>query len=60
MTRQLRGLLPICSYCKRVREGEDYTLSVEAYLAEHTDAQLSHGVCPDCYEKHVRPQVDRM
>jgi len=58
--KQLRGLLPICSYCKRVREGEEYTLSVEAYLAEHTDAQLSHGVCPDCYEKHVRPQVDKL
>jgi PAS domain S-box-containing protein len=58
--KQLRGLLPICSYCKRVREGEAYTLSVEAYLAEHTDAQLSHGVCPDCYEKHVRPEVERL
>ncbi|MEE8459206.1 MAG: transporter substrate-binding domain-containing protein [Phycisphaerales bacterium] len=58
--KQLQGLLPICSYCKRVREGEQYTLSVEAYLAEHTDAQLSHGVCPDCYEKHVRPEVERL
>ena len=58
--KQLRGLLPICSYCKRVREGDEYTLSVEAYLAQHTQAQLSHGVCPDCYEKHVRPQVDRL
>ncbi len=58
--KQLRGLLPICSYCKRVREGDDYTLSVEAYIAEHTHAQLSHGVCPDCYEKHVRPEVERL
>jgi len=58
--KQLRGLLPICSYCKRIREGEQYTKSVETYLAEHTDATFSHGVCPDCYEKHVRPQVDTL
>ena len=58
--KQLRGLLPICSYCKRIREGEQYTRSVEAYFAEHTDATFSHGVCPECYEKHVRPQVERL
>ncbi len=57
---QLRDLLPICSYCKRIREGEDYTTSVEAYFAEHHDAQFSHGVCPDCYEKHVRPQLEEL
>lgn len=56
--RQLRDLLPICSYCKRIREGEAYTTSVEAYLAEHSEARFSHGVCPDCYEKHVRPAIE--
>ena len=56
--KQLRGLLPICSYCKRIREGEDYARSVEAYLADHTDAQFSHGVCPDCYRKYVEPDLD--
>ncbi len=58
--KQLRGLLSICSYCKRIREGEQFTRSVEAYLAEHTDATFSHGVCPECYEKHVRPQVEKL
>lgn len=58
--KQLRGLLPICSYCKRIREGETYTKSVEAYLAEHHDTRFSHGVCPDCYEKHVRPQIEKL
>jgi len=57
---QLRGLLPICSYCKRIREGEAYTRSVEAYFAEHHDTQFSHGVCPECYEKHVRPQLEKL
>jgi PAS domain S-box-containing protein len=58
--RKLRGLLPVCSYCHRVREGEEYTKSVLAYLTEHADARFSHGVCPECYEKHVRPQLERM
>ena len=57
---QLRDLLPICSYCKRIREGEEYTKSVETYFTEHHDAQFTHGVCPDCYEKHVRPQVEEL
>jgi len=57
---QLRDLLPICSYCKRIREGEEYTRSVEAYFAEHHDARFTHGVCPDCYEKHVRPQLEEL
>ena len=58
--KQLRGLLPICSYCKRIREGDDYKRSIEAYLADHSDAQFSHGVCPDCYKKHVVPQIERL
>ena len=58
--KQLRGLLPICSYCKRIREGDEYTTSVEAYLAEHSEAKFSHGVCRDCYEKHVKPQLEKL
>lgn len=54
----LRGLLPICSYCKRIREGEQYQQSVEAYLAQHSAAKFSHGVCPDCYDRYVRPGLD--
>jgi len=58
--KQLRGLLPICSYCKRIREGEEYSKSVEEYLAEHTEAKFSHGVCSDCYEKFVQPDLDML
>ncbi len=58
--KQLRGLLPICSYCKRIREGEEYTKSVEEYLAEHSEAQFSHGVCRDCFEKFVKPDLERL
>jgi integral membrane sensor domain MASE1 len=46
--KQLRGLLPICAWCKRVRDGQDYWHSVEEYIAARTDAQFSHGICPDC------------
>lgn len=48
--KQLSGLLPICSYCKRVRGDEDYWQQVESYIAERTNAEFSHGVCPSCYE----------
>jgi sigma-B regulation protein RsbU (phosphoserine phosphatase) len=44
----LRGLLPICCYCKKVRDGEDYWQEVEDYLANQSDVRFSHGVCPTC------------
>jgi phosphoserine phosphatase RsbU/P len=56
--KQLSGLLPICAYCKRVREGGDYWQAVEQYVASHSQAQFSHGVCPDCYERIVKPQME--
>ncbi len=46
--RRLESLLPICSYCKRIREGEANWLQLEAYMSKHADAQFSHGICPDC------------
>jgi len=47
--KQLRGLLPICSYCKRIRGDDQYWQQVEGYIAEHSHAQFSHGICPSCY-----------
>jgi len=49
--KQLRGLLPICSYCKRIRGDDQYWQQVESYIAAHSDAQFSHGICPPCYQK---------
>jgi GAF domain-containing protein len=46
--KQLQGLLPICAWCKRVRDGKDYWHQVEHYVAAHTGAQFSHGICPEC------------
>ncbi|MCX6135350.1 MAG: response regulator [Ignavibacteriales bacterium] len=56
--KQLQGLLPICSYCKRIREEDMTWLPIEKYITQRTDALFSHGVCPDCYEQHLRPEID--
>jgi len=55
--KQLRGLLPICSYCKRIRGDDEYWQQLEGYIAEHTGAQFSHGICPTCYDK-VSAELD--
>src|SRR5439155_16820325 len=47
--KQLRGLLPICAYCKRIRGDDQYWQKLEGYIAAHSDAQFSHGICPTCY-----------
>src|SRR5205085_12333005 len=57
--KQLRGLLPICSYCKRIRGDDQYWQQVEGYVAEHSEAQFSHGICPPCYEK-VSAEIDEL
>jgi DNA-binding response OmpR family regulator len=49
--KQLTGLLPICSYCKRIRSDDDYWQQVEGYIGEHTDARFWHGICPACLTK---------
>ena len=54
----LRGLLPICSYCRKIRTDEDAWSSLEAYVASHSDIIFSHGICPDCYESTVEPDLE--
>ena len=49
--KQLTGLLPICTYCKRIRSDTDYWEQVDSYIVEHTDARFSHGICPPCMVK---------
>ncbi len=58
--RQLEGLLPICSYCKRIRDEKNEWTRMEAYIASRTDATFTHGVCPDCKETILRPQLDQL
>ena len=54
----LEKLLPICSYCKKIRADKNYWQELETYFSEHTDTLFSHSVCPDCYEKEVKPQLE--
>jgi len=46
--KTLSGLLPICSYCKKIRDDSDYWQHLESYLSDHSHAEFSHGICPDC------------
>ena len=56
--QQLEGLLPICAYCKRIRDEQENWGSLEGYIEQRSEAQFSHGICPECYAKHVQPQLD--
>ena len=49
--KTLQAILPLCSYCRKVRDDEDYWHSVESYVAKHTGTKFSHGICPECYPK---------
>jgi GAF domain-containing protein len=53
--KTLHGLLPICAWCKRIRNDQGYWGQLEAYIREHTEADFTHGICPDCFEKN-RPK----
>ena len=50
--KTLQGIVPICSFCKKIRDDKGFWNQVESYVSEHTDAQFSHGVCPDCRDEH--------
>lgn len=58
--KTLQGLLPICSYCKKIRDDRDYWTEVESYIARVAGAEFSHGVCPSCFDKHLRPRLEQM
>ncbi len=58
--KTLREFLPICSYCKKVRDDQNYWLQIENYISVHTSTQFSHGICPDCYESNLAPQIEEL
>ena len=55
--RQLEQLLPICSYCKKVRDDHNYWQQIENYIKDRTGSEFSHSVCPDCYQRIVVPDL---
>lgn len=50
--KTLQGILPICSFCKKIRGDQGYWTQVESYISKHTDARFSHGICPECLKQH--------
>lgn len=58
--KQLQGILPICSHCKKIRNDQNYWQQVEGYISDVTELQFSHSICPNCYETIVRPEIERL
>ena len=54
--KELQAILPICMYCKNIRDDENYWQTVETYITHHTNTRFSHSICPTCYENVVEPQ----
>ena len=55
--KTLRGFLPICSNCKKIRDDNGYWNQIEAYIRDRSDAEFSHGICPECAKK-LYPDMD--
>ena len=58
--QQLEAFLPICSYCKKVRDDQNYWQQIEGYINERTGSEFSHSVCPDCYARVVLPELEEI
>ncbi|MCL4305038.1 response regulator [bacterium] len=57
--RMLQGFLPICAYCKKIRDDENLWSQIEEYISEHQEnVQFSHSICPDCFESKVKPMQE--
>ncbi len=48
----LSGLLPICAWCKKIRDDQGYWNAIEHYISQHSEAEFTHGICPDCRKKY--------
>ncbi|MFT5697746.1 MAG: hypothetical protein ACI8ZB_000600 [Desulforhopalus sp.] len=49
----LKGIIPICAYCKKIRDDEGIWNQLESYVRSHSSAEFSHGICPECYKKQL-------
>ena len=58
--RQLEEMLPICSYCKKIRDDQNYWQQMEGYINERTGSEFSHSICPDCYQRVVIPELEKI
>ena len=51
--KKLQGLIPICAYCKKIRDDEGSWSQIESYIRDHSETEFSHLICPDCYERAI-------
>ncbi len=58
--RHLKSLLPICMYCKKIRDDQNYWQQIESYIHTHAGTDFSHGICPACYKEHVTAELNSM
>lgn len=58
--RQLEAFLPICGYCKKIRDDKNYWQQLESYINARTGTDFSHSVCPECYHSIIQPQLDKL
>lgn len=58
--RQLQQIIPICGYCRKMRDDQNYWSQVEEYIGKQTGSEFSHGVCPDCYDRVLVPQMQKL
>ncbi|PTY08487.1 response regulator [Opitutaceae bacterium EW11] len=58
--QQLEAFLPICSYCKKVRDDHNYWQQIEGYINQRTGSEFSHSICPDCYQRVIVPELQRL
>jgi DNA-binding NtrC family response regulator len=58
--KTLRGLLPMCAWCKNIRDDKGYWKRVETYIGEHTEAAFTHGICPECLKKMSPETFDKL
>ena len=57
---KLKSLLPICMYCKSIRNDSDYWQQIDQYIHKETGTDFTHGICPDCYQKVLLPEIDKL
>lgn len=58
--RRLESFVPICGYCRKVRDDKKYWQDLESYLSERAGTRFSHGICPDCYQQKIVPEMERL
>ena len=58
--QQLEEMLPICSYCKKIRDDKNYWQQIEGYINQRTGSEFSHSVCPECYNRIILPELEKL